>query len=211
MAHLRGILRLTVGLALAGAGASLLAACGGGAATSNPTTTPARSTASTTIPPTPTSGPAPATTSPPVPSTTGAGTTAAGSHCGTTVAPAGSGSTGSVTECVSDVNYFNYNDPNAGPGYYVRLDVSDANHSSQGQQAPYDFEVVDSSNQRIQDVSTASGDGQPPNCFNINGTSMNVLSGQTVDFPQPICFELSGPTDQIHAFVEVDFELTIKL
>jgi hypothetical protein len=207
MAHLGGIRRVTVGLALAGAGASLLAGCGGGAATSTPTT----AAPSTTTTPTPTSAVASTTTSPPLPPTSGAGPTPTSSHCGTTVAPTGSGATGSVTECVSDVSYFSYNDPNAGPGYYVHLDVSDANHSSQGQQAPYDFEVVDSSNHQIQDVSTATGDGQPPNCFNINGTSLNVLSGQAVDFPEPICFELSGPSDQIHAFVDVDFELTIKL
>jgi hypothetical protein len=109
------------------------------------------------------------------------------------------------------VSYFAYDDPNAGPGYYVRLDVSDANHSTQGQQAPYDFEVVDSANSQIGDVSTAPGAGQPPNCFDIDSTSLNVLSGQTVKFPQPICFELSGATDRIRAFVDVDFELTIKL
>jgi len=112
---------------------------------------------------------------------------------------------------VSGVSYFSYDDPNAGPGFYVRLDVSDSNHSSQGQQAPYDFDVVDRANNQIADVSSASGVGQPPNCFDINSTSLDVLPGQTVKFPQPICFELSSTADRIQAFVDVDFELTIKL
>jgi hypothetical protein len=112
---------------------------------------------------------------------------------------------------VSNVAYFSYDDPNTGPGYYVRMDVSDANHSTQGQQAPYDFQIVDSAGQMIEDISSASGAGQPPGCFDADASPVNVLPGQTARFPQPVCFELGSAADRARSFVDVDFELTIRI
>lgn len=76
---------------------------------------------------------------------------------------------------------------------------------------PFGYAAIDSANQQIQDVSQGLDPTIPPGCYNLQQSQIAVGPGQTVTYPAPICFALSGPSDRITSISDQESSPTLTI